>query len=172
MFYRVAVNEQIQLDTKVRNQIEEIKKSEENKALGDLNEWKKNIETCPRVEPKLVEIEDEDDNDMNNPLPICINPAKPVIKNIRTISKSNSTIHKEESKSVSLPKPRSIRSLQILFTPREFPTPSRESRLAEENEFLSKQAEARRSVGNENYSILMFKFKLRYKGYLKKLASL
>lgn len=171
MFYRVAVNEQIQLDTRVRNQIEEIKKCEENKALGDLNEWKKNIETCPRVEPKLVEIED-DDNDMINPLPISINPAKPVIKDIRIISQSNSTTHKEVSKSVSLPKPRSIRSLQILFTPREFPTPSRESRLAEENEFLSKQAEARRSVGNENYSILMLKFKLRYKGYLKKLASL
>lgn len=45
------------------------------------------------------------------------------------------------------PKPRDTRSLQILFTAREFPTPLRESRQPEELEFLAKQAEARRTSG-------------------------
>ncbi|XP_060531746.1 dynein axonemal assembly factor 4-like [Cylas formicarius] len=98
---KLAVSEQIELDSRTRNRIEEKKKNEEEAALGDLNRWKKHLERA--------------------------------------------SSRKDKEKVV--PKPRSTRSLQVLFSEREFPTPSRESLLEEEAEFLRKQAEAKRSAG-------------------------
>ncbi|XP_044255773.1 dynein axonemal assembly factor 4-like [Tribolium madens] len=56
-------------------------------------------------------------------------------------------IKNSQRKNAPLPPPRSSQTITVSFTPREFPTPCRESRLEEENAWLRKQAEARRSVG-------------------------
>lgn len=54
----------------------------------------------------------------------------------------------ENKKSIPvIPRPRGTVTVEVEFTPREFPTPCRESRMEEENEWLKKQAEARRSAG-------------------------
>ncbi|KAF7282720.1 dynein axonemal assembly factor 4 [Rhynchophorus ferrugineus] len=126
---RIAVNEQIKLDTRVRNRIDEIKKQEKAQALGNINEWKDIEESCKSKNEKVkraISYQNE----------IDIIQRKPVL--LRTKSK---TIKSD------IPKPRTTRSLQILFTEREFPTPSRESLLEQETEYLRKQAEARRSAG-------------------------
>lgn len=112
--FRVAINELIKVDTRERQKIEEIRKAEECKALGDINDWKASARVNAHKIPKA--------------------PSK-----------------KKVPEPISIPKPRSSRTLQILFTPREFPTPSRESLFEEEKEFLSKQAEARRTAG-KNFS--------------------
>lgn len=66
-------------------------------------------------------------------------------------------VHRYISKPPEEPKPeppkekinevRKCQTLSVSFTERVFPTPCRESRMDEENEWLKKQAEARRSVG-------------------------
>ncbi|XP_050296981.1 dynein axonemal assembly factor 4-like [Anthonomus grandis grandis] len=135
---RVAINEQIELDTRVRTEIEEIKKAEETRALGDLENWKSSMEQTRKIKPKIVELEEQSKQ-----------PDKPpkVMLQEKEKSGKNKRNNLKEVTKVALPKPRNTRALQILFTPREFPTPSRESRLDEENDFLAKQAEARRSAG-------------------------
>lgn len=126
---RVAVREQIELDSKQREEIEEIKKQEKTIALGDINEW------SAEIGEKLIKK----------------NKNK---KNVNTNYKQKTTDPLRVMKSPEfIPLPRCAKTLEIDFTPREFPTPSRESKLGEENEWLKKQAEARRSAGFINEDI-------------------
>ncbi|KAB0796773.1 hypothetical protein PPYR_10834 [Photinus pyralis] len=105
---RVAVREQISLDSKIRNKIEEIKVEEKSKALGDVRAWERSVEkSAPRI-----------------------------VKGSKKLQKST-----------LVPLPRKIATVHVDFTHRQFPTPCRESHLAEEEEWLRKQAEVRRSVG-------------------------
>ncbi|KAJ8964490.1 hypothetical protein NQ314_004777 [Rhamnusium bicolor] len=117
---RVAVREQIEIDSKNRQIIENIKKQEEAKTLGDLNQWTDTI-----LQKKIDIIKNQ-----------CSNSKK------RGIAQN-----KVKEEIVPIPSPRLTNTLLIDFTPREFPTPSRESKLDEENEWLRKYAEARRSSG-------------------------
>lgn len=117
---KIAVREQIKLDTKQRETIDEIKLTEKNKALSDLNDWRDGDSKCEK--PVLVK--------------------KPARKKY-----INDSATEAKEKHIALPDVRQQVFLEVTFTPRELPTPSRESRLEEENEWLKKQAEARRSAG-------------------------
>nr|CAI5862059.1 unnamed protein product [Callosobruchus analis] len=117
---RVAVQKQIETDTTVRNRIECIKKDEEKNALGDLEEWRKSVEKF-RAKQK----------------------SSKHLRRVETM-REKGKIEKKVEKPIPL---RTSRTLEVDFTAREFPTPCRESLLEEENQWLAKQAEARRSSG-------------------------
>ncbi|KAJ8919689.1 hypothetical protein NQ315_006217 [Exocentrus adspersus] len=124
---RVAVREQIELDTIQRDRIEEVKTEEKTNALGDVNQWSAEIATNTRIDSPKKQ------HNINS-------------KNKISTHAANKILIKPTIEAI-LPSPRAVKTLEIEFTPREFPTPSRESQLDEENEWLSKQAEARRSAG-------------------------
>ncbi|XP_019871374.1 dynein axonemal assembly factor 4-like [Aethina tumida] len=131
---KVAVQEQIQLETKQRENIEKIKKQERMLALGDINQWRNSV--------TITEL-----NDNVNTNSLTASEATENISNIQKTSVRKPVQYPKKLSTTKIPPVRSSQSLQILFTPREFPTPSRESNLAEETEYLRKQAEARRCAG-------------------------
>lgn len=68
-------------------------------------------------------------------------------KSIGTSGISSGSTTTDTSIISPIPSPRNTVTLQVDFTPREFPTPLRDSQVEEEEEWLRKQAAARRSVG-------------------------
>ncbi|KAF2893988.1 hypothetical protein ILUMI_12184 [Ignelater luminosus] len=127
---KVAVQEQIGLDTKQRDLIDKIRNDEKNSALGDLEKWQQKI-----TQPKIIELpSDSEDSEEEKPI---IVPKKTTFVRQKKLPVTSDPV----------PLPRKTATLKVDFTARQFPTPSRESQLEEENEWLRKQAEVRRSIG-------------------------
>lgn len=124
---RLAVREQIAIDTTFRETIDGIRKEEKQKALTELQLWE-NKETETKCALKEAPI-------------ICHSSTTKVV------STKNTSTNKNVNVPPSLPLPRKCQTVNISFTAREFPTPSRESKAQEEQEWLTKQAEARRTAG-------------------------
>lgn len=123
---RVAVREQICIDTKRHEWIKTVKENEKEKALLDLEL----IENKPTT--KQIESKKSDDS----------------FRYKSSKKKNMKVIHQEESVlEAVIPMPRKSQTLSVKFTERAFPTPTRESMVQEEEEWLSKQAAARRSAG-------------------------
>ncbi|KAK4876622.1 hypothetical protein RN001_009128 [Aquatica leii] len=141
---RVAVREQIGIDTQHRNKIEKIKNEEKTNALGDFQEWHR------KVEPKIIELNSDDENDflIKENSSVKKSDKNEFAKINKIITPTCSVNRRNKIKStVPMPLPRKSATIRVEFTARSFPTPSRESQLAEEEEWLRKQAEVRRSIG-------------------------
>ncbi|XP_034734304.1 dynein assembly factor 4, axonemal [Etheostoma cragini] len=74
---------------------------------------------------------------------------------------------KSERTKANLPAPRLTGNIQVTFSPRVFPTPLRESRAAEEENWLKKQAEARRAVNADDNELKDLKEEERNPDWLK-----
>lgn len=124
---RFVIREQMKLEQAQRERIEGEKQEERDRANRELQRWKE--EKKKQAEQKRTD---------------CT--RQPVGKTAP--KKSSSPIWKTESsehlKKTRAPSPRKSGSIQVHFTPRAFPTAARESRAAEEQEWLAKQAAARR----------------------------
>ncbi|KAG8440455.1 hypothetical protein GDO86_006273 [Hymenochirus boettgeri] len=128
-------------DTK-RNLIENAKEEEQNKATEELDKWKEKqriqeLEYNIQIVQQRRE-EEKIKNESNKTQ--CTRSSKYCATGL----KHDGTVFNTQKEKI-FPPTRSAGSIQVKFTPRVFLTALRESRVAEEEEWLHKQAEARRT---------------------------
>ncbi|XP_008951433.1 dynein axonemal assembly factor 4 isoform X4 [Pan paniscus] len=150
---KYALSVMMKIEEEERKKIEDMKENERIKATKELEAWKeyqrkaeeqKKIQREEKLCQKEKQIKEERKKIKYKSL--TRNLAS---RNLAPKGRNSENIFTEKLKEDSIPAPRSVGSIKINFTPRVFPTALRESQVAEEEEWLHKQAEARRAMNTD-----------------------
>ncbi|NXS40846.1 DAAF4 factor, partial [Balaeniceps rex] len=151
---KYALEATMKLEEAERKRIEDLKEKERQKVTKELELWKKqqrDAEKQKRVQnegelhQEVEQLEEKKKEKMNKTGFLNEGTSKTRLKPTKGCHGSYS-MFSENLKEEQLPAPRSAATIKINFTSRVFPTALRESRIAEEEEWLHKQAEARRTL--------------------------
>ncbi|NWH76676.1 DAAF4 factor, partial [Piaya cayana] len=151
---KYALEATMKLEEAERKRIEDLKEKERLKVTKELELWKKQQQDAEKQRRAQKEVE------LHQQVEQLKEKKKEKIDKTRIPSEVTSktrlkttrgchgfhSIFSENLKEEQLPAPRSAATIKVNFTSRVFPTALRESRVAEEEEWLHKQAEARRTI--------------------------
>lgn len=138
---RFAVHEQIRLEQEERERIEREKQVERDRADRELQRW--------REEKKMKQAQEKEKEVQQQKKKVMTEEKAQQLKKSSTQDKVSTaaiwtTEESSKQQKKSPPPPRARGSIPVRFTPRAFPTAARESKAEEEQEWLAKQAAARR----------------------------
>nr|AAR89527.1 EKN1 [Xenopus laevis] len=130
----------MKIDEVERKRIEDVKEEERKKATEELEKWKEK-QRIQKLNEMIQKKQIRQENERNK----ALHTGSLKHCSTATTVQNDRTINVKQKEKI-LPPTRSTGCIQIQFTPRVFPTALRESRVAEEEEWLHKQAEARRAT--------------------------
>uniref|UniRef100_A0A2K5Y4U1 Dynein axonemal assembly factor 4 n=2 Tax=Mandrillus leucophaeus TaxID=9568 RepID=A0A2K5Y4U1_MANLE len=150
---KYALSVMMKIEEEERKKIEDMKENERIKATKELEAWKE----CQRKAEEQKKIQKEEKlcqkekqiKEERKQLKYKTSTRNSASRNLAPKGRNSENIFTEKLKEDSIPAPRTVGSIKINFTPRVFPTALRESQVAEEEEWLHKQAEARRAMNTD-----------------------
>ncbi|XP_032089573.1 dynein assembly factor 4, axonemal [Thamnophis elegans] len=167
---RLALDAAMKLEEAERKRIEELKEQERRKGTEEIEAWRRQNEMQKKACTKF-QLPDRN-TEVVAEMEECQNLESLAGKGVSTSGALTKGGHygnmfSEKMKDDSIPSPRPPGSIMIHFTPRVFPTALRESRIPEEEEWLCKQAEARRIINADIAEIEDLKEEERNPEWLK-----